>query len=72
MCLRETENLQTPSFVYTVDVSQLNCTKDAQHLPFKQRPMMAGQQEKKKKKIVQEKAPSSLCSVLVCTIFTMS
>lgn len=46
-CPRETENLQTPSFVYTVDVTAQICTKDAQHLPFKQRPTMAGQQEKK-------------------------
>lgn len=61
-CPRETENLQTPSFVYTVDVTELICTKDAQHLPFKQRPMMAGQQGKlKKKKLFQELVPNSSC-----------
>lgn len=47
-CPRETENLQTCSFVYIVDVTEVICTKDTQHLPFKQRPMMAGEQKKEK------------------------
>lgn len=45
-CPEETENLQTPSFVYRVYVTDQICTQDTQHLPIKQRPMMAGQQRK--------------------------
>lgn len=55
--------------------SWCNCTDLYQGRPtspFKQRPMMAGQQEKKNKNPdFQKWAPNSSCSILVCTTFTM-
>lgn len=50
-CPRETENLQTPSFVYTVDVTAQICTKDAQHPRSNKDQWWQANREKKKSQL---------------------